>query len=290
MRAVGVVGAGTIGVGVAQTLAQNGNRVILVDLAADILNRARTDIRLGLRLAVLLKARARGDSDAEVLSRIEFTTDYDRLGDAELVVENSTEDWSVKESVYPVLDRTCPTDCILAANTSAITIGRLAALTGRPDRVIGMHFMNPVPQKPAVEVVRGPLTSDETMRAARSFLNRLGKTAIVVNDRPGFVSSRVLMLAINEAVFTVHENVATPDDVDAIFVKCFAHKMGPLATADLIGLDTVLRTLEVLQESFADTKFQPCPLLRQMVEAGLLGRKSGRGFYTYGDQRGLRWT
>jgi 3-hydroxybutyryl-CoA dehydrogenase len=280
---IGVVGAGTIGVGVAQALAQTGHRVILVDLADDILDRARKDIGQGLRLAALFDAEVRRYSHADILSRIDFTTDYDRLRNATLVVENSTEDWSVKEKIYPVLDRTCRADCILAVNTSAISISRLAALTGRPDRVIGMHFMNPVPQKPVVEMVRGPDTSEDTVRAARSFLDRLGKRAIVVNDMPGFVSSRVLMLAINEAVFVVEENVATPGDVDDIFVKCFAHKMGPLATADLIGLDTVLRTLDVLHESYADTKFRPCPLLRQMVDAGLLGRKSGKGFFDYGD-------
>lgn len=283
MSEIGVVGAGTIGVGVAQTLAQTGHRVILVDLTADILHRARKDIGQGLRLAALFDAELRRDNHADILSRINFTTDYNQLRDVTLVVENCTEDWSVKETIYPVLDRTCRADCILAANTSAISVTRLGALTGRPDRVIGMHFMNPVPQKPVVEVVRGRATSEETVRAALSFLNRLGKRAIVVNDMPGFVSNRVLMLAINEAVYVVHENVAGPGDVDDIFVNCFAHKMGPLATADLIGLDTVLRTLDVLNESYADSKFRPCPLLRQMVDTGLLGRKSGKGFFDYGD-------
>jgi 3-hydroxybutyryl-CoA dehydrogenase len=280
---IGVVGAGTIGVGVAQTLAQNRHWVILVDLTDEILDRARKDIAQGLRLAALFDAEVRRDNHADMLSRIDFTTDYDRLRNASLVIENSTESWSVKETIYPVLDRTCRADCILAANTSAISISRLAALTRRPDRVIGMHFMNPVPQKPVVEVVRSQDTSEETVRAAQSFLERLGKRAIVVNDMPGFVSSRVLMLSINEAVFVVHQNVATPRDVDDIFVKCFAHKMGPLSTADLIGLDTVLRTLDVLHESYQDSKFRPCPLLRQMVDAGLLGRKSGKGFFDYSD-------
>jgi 3-hydroxybutyryl-CoA dehydrogenase len=283
VREIGVVGAGTIGVGVAQTLAQTGHRVVLVDVAGDILDRARRDIGQGLRLAALFDAGMRRESHPEILSRITFTTDYDRLRDAELVVENSTEDWSVKEAVYPVLDRICRAECVLAANTSAVPIGRLAALTTRPDRVIGMHFMNPVPRKPVVEVIKGRDTSEETVRTARSLLDRLGKRAIVVNDRPGFVSSRVLMLTINEAVFVVHENVAPPGDVDDIFVSCFAHKMGPLATADLIGLDTVLRTLDVLTESYSDGKFRPCPLLRQMVGAGLLGRKTGKGFFEYGD-------
>jgi 3-hydroxybutyryl-CoA dehydrogenase len=280
-RSVGVVGAGTIGVGVAQTLAQTGHHVVLIDIDDDVLDRARTSIAQGLRLAAFFDSKIRGDSHADILSRIDFTTDYERLHDVDLVVENSTEDWSVKESIYPILDRTCRHDCVLAANTSAISITRLAATTRRPDRVIGMHFMNPVPQKPVVEVVRGWHTSEETVHAARSFLDQLGKRAIVVNDMPGFVSNRVLMLAINEAVFAVQENVATPSDVDDIFVECFAHKMGPLATADLIGLDTVLRTLEVLRESYSESKYRPCPLLRQMVDAGLLGRKTGRGFFDY---------
>jgi 3-hydroxybutyryl-CoA dehydrogenase len=280
-RKVGVVGAGTIGVGVAHSLAETGHRVILVDLSDAILDRARETVARDLKLATLFDSRARETDDAEVLERIDFTTGYDGLDDVDLVVENSTEMWSVKEVVYPRLDRICRPDCILAANTSAISITRLAATTERPDRVIGMHFMNPVPQKKVVEVVRGWRTSDDTVQAAHDFLGQLGKRAIVVNDMPGFVSNRILMLAVNEAVFIVQDNVAGPADVDDILVKCLAHKMGPLATADLIGLDTVLRTLEVLYESYADSKYRPCPLLRKMVDAGLLGRKSGKGFFDY---------
>jgi 3-hydroxybutyryl-CoA dehydrogenase len=280
-RKVGVIGAGVIGVGVAHSLAQTGHLVILIDISGQILDRARRDIARDLRYAALFDATIRKANHSEILSRIEFTTEYDRLNGVDMVVENSTESWDVKEWIYPQLDRICRPECIIAANTSAISITRLAATTQRPDRVIGMHFMNPVPQKSVVEVIKGWHSSEETVQAARDFLDQLGKQAIVVNDMPGFVSNRVLMLAINEAIFVLQDNVASPSDVDEIFVKCFAHKMGPLATADLIGLDTVLLTLGVLYESYNDSKYRPCPLLRQMVDAGLRGRKSGKGFFDY---------
>jgi 3-hydroxybutyryl-CoA dehydrogenase len=281
VKEVGVIGAGTIGSGVTQVLASCGYRVIQVDITAERLDRARHHVAQGLRLAALLGTGQGYDTHAKILSRIVFTTDYDRLGDSDLVIENTTEDWHTKQFIYPLLDRTCRADCIFAANTSAIAISRLAALTERPDRVIGMHFMNPAPQKEVVEVVRSPLTSEKTVQVIGVLLRHIGKRAIVVNDHPGFVSSRVLMLTINEAIFVVQDNVASAHDVDEIFVKCFAHKMGPLATADLIGLDTVLRTLEVLDESYGNDKFRACPLLRNMVGRGLLGRKSGRGFFIY---------
>jgi 3-hydroxybutyryl-CoA dehydrogenase len=278
---VGVIGAGVIGIGVAQSLAQTGHMVILIDISHDILERARRDIGKDLKFGALFDVKVREADHSEILSRIEFTTDYDRLSEVDMVVENSTESWSVKESIYPRLDRICRPNCILAANTSAISITRLAAATQRPDRVIGIHFMNPVAQKSVVEVIKGAHSSEETLQAVRSFLHQLGKRAIVVNDMPGFVSSRVLMLAINEAIFTVQDKVASPSDIDEIFVKCLAHKMGPLATADLIGLDTVLHTLDVLYQSYNNSKYRACPLLRQMVKAGIRGRKSGKGFFEY---------
>jgi len=219
------------------------------------------------------------------VARIECTIDYLRLSDVDFVVENTTERWSVKADVYPRLDRICRAECILSANTSAISITRLAALTGRADRVIGIHFMNPVPQKPVVEVVRGQHTSDATAQAAQDFLSQLRMRSIAVRDVPGFVSNRVLMLTINEAIWLVNDDVARPRDVDEIFVACFGHKMGPLATADLIGLDTILRSLEVLHDSYQNAKYLPCPLLVRMVETGMCGRKSGRGFFDY-DVRG----
>lgn len=283
-QTVGVVGAGVIGIGVAQCLAQTAHAVTLIDVDETVLDRARTGIAKKLRAAALFDARVRAADHAEILARIDFTTDYDRLRHADLVVENITESWPVKEAVYPVLDRICPPGCILASNTSAIPITRLAGVTRRADRVIGIHFMNPVPQKDVVEVVKGWHTSTETVDATQRFLQQLGKRAIVVNDMPGFVSNRVLMLTINEAAFVVQDRVAGPREVDEIFVKCLAHKMGPLATADLIGLDTVIRTLDVLYESYGDSKFRSCPLLRQMVDAGLHGRKSGKGFFDYSGQ------
>jgi 3-hydroxybutyryl-CoA dehydrogenase len=281
---IGVVGAGVMGVGVAQNLAQTGHRVVLVDVAGDILDRARAEIVKSLRLAAMFDRALREANHTAILEHIELTTDYERLGNVDLVVENSTESWAVKQAIYPQLDRICREDCIFAANTSAISIARLAGTTRRPDRVIGMHFMNPVPLKTVVEVIRSAQTSDATVQVAKDFLQQMGKRAIIVKDMPGFVSNRVLMLAINEAISIVKDDVASAADVDEIFVKCFAHKMGPLATADLIGLDTILRSLEVLHESYGD-KYQACPLLVQMVEAGLLGRKSGRGFYDYTGQR-----
>jgi 3-hydroxybutyryl-CoA dehydrogenase len=287
-RRVGVVGAGVIGVGVAQTLAQTGHSVVLVDISEDILDEARGCIAKNLRFAALFDASLRMASHSEMLSRILFTTDYDQLAEVDLVVENSTENWSIKEPIYRSLDQICRSDCILAANTSAISISQLASVTQRPDRVIGMHFMNPVPQKAVVEVVRGVYTSDETVQAAKCFLEELSKRAVVVNDMPGFVANRVLMLAINEAIFVVHDNVAKPGEVDDIFVNCLAHRMGPLATADLIGLDTVLLTLDVLHQSYGASKYRPCPLLRQMVDAGLRGRKTGKGFFDYTEMVGAQ--
>ena len=212
---------------------------------------------------------------------IEATTDYSRLSDVDFVVENITEKWELKKEIYPKLDEICAPGVVFAANTSAISITRLAALTNRPEQVLGMHFMNPVPMKPTVEVIRGWHTSDQTLDTALKLLADMGKEGIVVADAPGFVSNRVLMLTVNEAVHLVAERVATAEEIDRIFKSCFGHKMGPLETADLIGLDTILYSVEVLYESFNDGKYRPCPLLKQMVDAGLHGRKSGQGFYTY---------
>jgi 3-hydroxybutyryl-CoA dehydrogenase len=221
---------------------------------------------------------------ADVLSRITFTTDLESLRDVGFIIENVTEDWAVKKPLYEHLDRICNSSCVFAANTSAIPIAKIAAATTRPAKVIGMHFMNPVPLKPVVEVIRSRHTSPETIAVATQLLDDMHKGAILVNDSPGFVSNRVLMLTINEAAFVVDEGVASVEDVDAIFKDCFGHPMGPLATADLIGLDTILRSIEVLRDELGGGKFSPCPLLQTMVDAGLLGRKSGQGFYQY-DER-----
>ncbi|MFF3847879.1 3-hydroxyacyl-CoA dehydrogenase family protein [Streptomyces sp. NPDC002328] len=277
---VGVVGAGVMGVGVAQNLAQTGHRVVLVDLREEILDTARRELRTGLRAHALFHRGPAADP-AEIFDRIEFTTDHELLADADLVVENVTEDWDVKKQVYERIDRIVRPEAVFAVNTSAISITRVASVTGRPERVVGMHFMNPVPMKPMVEVIRGHHTTPETIDTARRFLAELGKDCVVVEDVPGFVSNRVLMLTINEAVFLVQDKVAPPADIDRIFRSCFEHRMGPLETADLIGLDTILKSVEVLYESFNDDKYRPAPLLKKMVAAGLLGRKSGEGFHKY---------
>jgi 3-hydroxybutyryl-CoA dehydrogenase len=303
MMQIGVIGAGVMGTGLTQDLVAHGFGVVLIDRSAETLAAARRDIEGYGRFSRLLGGQARvsqgtsvaqgtsvsqetragqgqGDYDAN-LSRVVYSTDLNKVGAADFVVENITEDWALKKEVYPVIDEACRADTVFAANTSAIPITKLAALTSRPDRIVGMHFMNPVPMKQAVEVIRGWHTSDETLKRADQLLAGLGKKGITVADSPGFVSNRVLMLTVNEAVYLVHEGVATASDVDEVFRSCFGHKMGPLETADLIGLDTILYSIEVLHESFADSKYRPCPLLKKMVDAGLHGRKSGQGFYSY---------
>lgn len=285
IKTVGVVGAGVMGVGVAQNLAQTGHRVGLVDVSAEILDRARGAIRQGFRFGQLFDkgaAAAPREKAADVLARITFSTDLDTLADADFVVENVIEKWPIKEPIYRRLDQICRPEVRFAANTSVISITKIGGATNRPDKVLGMHFMNPVPQKDTVEVIRGHHTSEETLEIGRRFLAQMGKEGIVVNDVPGFVSNRVLMLTVNEAIFLVQDGVAPAEDVDRLFKSCFGHKMGPLETADLIGLDTILYSIEGLHEQFADSKFRPCPLLRKMVDAGLHGRKSGKGFYDYG--------
>lgn len=277
---VGVVGAGVMGVGVAQNLAQTGHQVILVDVSQEVLDNARRELRTSLRAFALFN-RAAAVDPAAVIEKIEFSTDYELLAKADFVVENVTEDWGIKEKVYERLDRICRPDVRFAVNTSAISITRVGSVTNRPQNIVGMHFMNPVPMKPMVEVIRGHHTTPQTIDTARRFLAGMGKECIVVEDVPGFVSNRVLMLTINEAVFLVQDQVASPADVDRIFKTCFDHKMGPLETADLIGLDTILKSVEVLYESFNDSKYRPAPLLKKMVAAGLLGRKSGEGFFNY---------
>lgn len=282
LRTVGVVGAGVMGAGVAQNLAQTGHRVVLLDVAPAALDRARAEIAKGVRFHGMLSGQKGGPGAAEVLERITFTTDYAPFAEADFVVENATEKVAVKESIYPVLDEVCPPHACFAANTSCISITRIGGWTKRPERVMGMHFMNPVPLKPVVETIRGFHTSDEAVGIGLRFLGQMGKEGIVVNDLPGFVSNRVLMLTINEAAWLVQDGVSNAADVDRIFVTCFGHKMGPLATGDLIGLDTILYSLQVLYDSYADPKFRPCPLLAKMVDAGLHGRKTGRGFHEYG--------
>ena len=278
---VGVVGAGVMGTGVAQLLAQNGHTVVLVDTTTDILDHARQEVTKHLRLQHMWDKMGNQESIKDSLQRITFTTNYDLFADVDFVIENVTEKWEVKKPIYTLIDTICPSHCVFAVNTSAISITRVASVTKRPDRVIGTHFMNPVPMKSLVEVIRGYHTTQETIAATRSLLAGMGKESIVVNDMPGFVSNRVLMLMVNEAIFLVQDQVATAEDVDTIFKSCFGHKMGPLETADLIGLDTILYSVEVLYESYGDSKYRPCPLLKKMVDAGLYGCKNGQGFYSY---------
>lgn len=276
---VGVVGAGVMGCGVAQNLAQAGYHVILVDVSADVLSRARDQIVQNCRASRLLGG-PEADADA-VISAIGFGICAAELAEAETVIENITENWDAKRALYAELDEVCGPGTMFIANTSAIPITRIASASRRPDRVVGVHFMNPVPHKPVVELIPGVHTSPETLERARALLASLGKRPVEVADSCGFISNRVLMLTVNEAAFLVHEGVATAAAVDEVFRGCFGHPMGPLETADLIGVDTILYSIEVLYEHFGDGKYRPCPLLRQMTDAGLTGRKAGQGFYTY---------
>jgi len=280
IRKVGVVGAGVMGRGVAHTLAATGHDVVLADVSDEILAKSRSAMQADARLYSLLSTDKKTTASA-LFSRISFTTDYEQFADVDYLVENATEKWEVKQPVYRRLDGICRADCIFAVNTSAIPITRVAGLTKRPDRVIGMHFMNPVPLKPMVEVIRGYHTSEETIARSKQLLAQLGKAGVVISDSSGFVTNRVMMLTVNEAIFLLQEGVSCADDIDSLFRNCFGHKMGPLETADLIGLDTVLLSIEVLYDNFRESKYRPCPLLQRMVDAGLLGRKSGQGFYNY---------
>lgn len=279
MTLIGVVGAGVMGVGVAQNLAQTGHDVVLVDKDEEILAAARATIWRNARMSRLMGGPALDPDD--VLSRITTAVGAEAVAKADVVIENVTENWDVKRSVYETMDAVCGPDTVFVVNTSAIPITKVAAVTGRPGKVVGVHFMNPVPAKPACELIPGFHTTAETVERVRDLLSAMGKKAIDVKDACGFVSNRVLMLTVNEAAFLVHEGVATAESVDEVFRSCFGHPMGPLETADLIGVDTILYSVEVLYEHYADSKYRPCPLLKQMTDAGLHGRKSGRGFYTY---------
>ena len=269
-----VVGAGQMGSGIAQVAAAAGCRVSLHDAVPGATDRALESIR---KSAAKLAEKGGSDPD-EVLARIEPVDD---LVPADLMVEAVVEDFSVKEDIFRLADSTLPPEAVLASNTSSIPIGSLAAATGRPEKVIGMHFFNPVPVLKLVEVIRGEKTSDETARSVVAFAEELGKVPAQANDFPGFVSNRILMPFINEAVWALHTGVAEPEAIDTIATLGFAHPMGPLALADLIGLDTCVAIMEVLHDGLGDEKYAPCPLLGEHVEAGRLGRKSGEGFFRY---------
>ncbi|MGW3994844.1 3-hydroxyacyl-CoA dehydrogenase family protein [Amycolatopsis sp. NPDC004772] len=279
MAVTGVVGAGVMGIGVAQDFAAAGHEVVLVDKDERILEEARAAITRNCRLSRLMGGPAL-DAD-EILARITTAVGLAALDKTEILVENVTEDWDIKAAVHAELDEVCGPDTVIIANTSAVPITRIASVGQNPGRVIGVHFMNPVPQKPVVELIPGFHTTPETILRTRELLTSIGKRWVDVKDASGFVSNRVLMLTVNEAAYLVHEGVATAESVDEVFRGCFGHPMGPLETADLIGVDTILYSVEVLYEHYADSKYRPCPLLKQMTDAGLHGRKSGRGFYTY---------
>jgi 3-hydroxybutyryl-CoA dehydrogenase len=280
IRTIGVVGAGQMGSGIAHVAAASGADVILADSASAILAKAKASIARNLDREAA-KGRRTPDECAAALGRIAETTDLDRLARADLVIEAVTEDEEIKKSIFRRLDALVPAGAILASNTSSISITRLAAATSRPDRFIGMHFMNPVPVMALVEVIRGIATSDETAQAVRELAERMGKTPIFCNDFPGFVANRVLMPMINEAIYALYEGVAEKEAIDGIMKLGMNHPMGPLALADFIGLDTCLAILRVLHDGLGDPKYRPCPLLVKMVDAGWVGRKSGRGFYAY---------
>ena len=280
IKTIGVAGSGTMGNGIAHVAARAGYRVILLDLQQEALDRGFATIQKNLDREVAKNKLSVSEKSAAI-SRITLTTDVARVAESDFVIEAVVEDFDAKTKIFQSLDRAARPAVILASNTSSISITKMASKTLRQDRIIGMHFMNPVPVMNLVEIVRGLATSEDTFRTTKTVAESLGKTPVEVNDYPGFVSNRVLMPMINEAAFCVMEGVASPEAVDTVMKLGMNHPIGPLALADLIGLDICLNVLEVLQAGLGDPKYRPCPLLRKMVDAGHLGRKSGRGFYQY---------
>jgi 3-hydroxybutyryl-CoA dehydrogenase len=279
-RRVAVVGSGTMGNGIAQVFAQSGYPVVMIDVLPEALDRAAQTMEKNL--ARLVKKGSLGEEQVpSILERIARSTKIETVKESKLVVEAIIEDAQAKRELFARLDELTAPDTILASNTSSISITELAAATKRPDRVIGMHFMNPVPVMQLIEIIRGLATSDETFQQIESLAKELGKTPVAVNDYPGFVSNRILLPMINEAIYCVMEGVATPQDIDTVMKLGMNHPMGPLTLADFIGLDVCLNVMNVLHEGLGDPKYRACPLLIKMVKAGRLGRKSGRGFYEY---------
>ncbi|TRY25780.1 3-hydroxybutyryl-CoA dehydrogenase [Brevibacillus sp. LEMMJ03] len=280
MQTIMVVGAGQMGSGIAQVAAQAGFRVILNDIQREFVDRGRRTIENNLSRSVEKGKMSAEDKEA-VLSRLTLSVDLADGRDADFVVEAVTENMDVKAEIFRKLDGICPAHTVLASNTSSLPITEIAAVTKRPENVIGMHFMNPVPVMKLVEIIRGLQTADEVYQLTEDLARQMGKVPVSVNDFPGFVSNRVLMPMINEAIYCVYEGVAEPEAIDEVMKLGMNHPMGPLTLADFIGLDTCLYIMEVLYEGFGDSKYRPCPLLRKYVKAGWLGRKSGRGFYVY---------
>jgi 3-hydroxybutyryl-CoA dehydrogenase len=283
LETVGVLGAGNIGVGVVTDLVLHGLKAVVVDISKEQLQRAEAEVLRNIKFAPLLLKSAPRLTKEDAKKQMVFTEELNDVSTCDFVIENVTENWDIKKRVYEMLDRVSPPGVCFGANTSCISITRIGSVTNRPAQVVGMHLMNPVHLKPTVEVIRGHHTSDHTIEILKQLFSRMKKEAVVVGDLPGFVSNRISHLFMNEAVFVLQDGLATAVEIDTIFKKCFGHKMGPLETADLIGLDTVMHSLDVLYDSYHDPKFRCCPLLRKMVDAGFLGRKKGRGFHVYPD-------
>ena len=279
-KTIGVIGAGTMGNGIAQVAARAGFDVRMRDVSVEFLKRGLATVDRSLQRDVD-KARLSGEDKQQIIARIRITTELDDLRDCDFIIEAIIESLAAKSEVFLYLDKLVPPEVILASNTSSISITKLAAVTSRPDRFIGMHFMNPVPVMKLVEVIRGIATSDATYNTTRELAEAMGKTPVEVNDAPGFVSNRVLMPMINEAIFALYEGVGTPQAIDEIMKLGMNHPMGPLTLADFIGLDVCLAIMNVLYDGFNDSKYRPCPLLKKYVDAGWLGRKTRKGFYEY---------
>ena len=281
IKTIGIIGAGVMGSGIAQVFAQGRYAVILLDCSPEALQIAVDRLKNHIRLQYFFKDQQPIESMDVILARVHFTTNYNDLNKADFVIENAVEAWEIKQEVYKKIDQICPAKTVFGVNTSTHPIAQIAELTSRPSQVIGMHFMNPVPLKHTIEMIPSKYTSQDTVDISVKLLESIHKDVIQVQDNPGFVSNRLLMLLVNEAISLVAQGVAKAEDIDRIFTDCFEHKMGPLATADLIGLDTVLYSLASLYKNLKEEKFKPCPLLVQMVQNQQLGEKSGQGFYRY---------